>query len=299
MVKRLRQDFDDNGNQIETWVRGASTLPKFRNKKSKWKSYSYTPYDTEEERLSNKPEQLSVSEWAALIRHWDTPEQQAIAAKARANRAKQIAKHTSGRISFPQLRELMTEEDGEEPSLGEFFKRSHISPKTHGPIDELSREYIDKMNDLAGIDENGAQRPVTNEIYRQVTPSERNGRVRLMGLGVTPTSYFGPRVSSSHVDSDDRIQELRLRMAEIQRISEDKEAERNLEIEEIKRQALEKEAEAQCKIDDMQRQFQSHYEDLETRLMQKMMDMNAQRGMRTIVSHFYSLCSCDSKRCKN
>ncbi|KAL5712169.1 hypothetical protein ACHQM5_014368 [Ranunculus cassubicifolius] len=146
------------------------------------------------------------------------------------------------------------------------------------------------MNDLAGIDENGAQRPVTNEIYRQVTPSERNGRVRLMGLGVTPTSYFGPRVNSSHVDSEDRMQELQLKMAEIQRISEEKEAERNLEIEEMKRQALEKEAEAQRKIDDMQRQFQSHYEDLEARLMQKMMDMNAHRVTRNVVSHFYSIC---------
>ncbi|KAL5729916.1 hypothetical protein ACHQM5_002804 [Ranunculus cassubicifolius] len=132
-------------------------------------------------------------------------------------------------------------------------------------------------NDLAGRDENGAQRPVTNDIYRQVAPSDRNGHVRLMGLGVTPTSYFGPRANSSRVDSEDRIQELQLQMAEIQRIAEEKEAERNHEIEEMRRQAIEKEVvlkevEAQRKIDDMQRWFQSHYEDLESRLVQKMLD---------------------------
>ncbi|KAL5713948.1 hypothetical protein ACHQM5_015976 [Ranunculus cassubicifolius] len=130
MGKRLRKDCDEHGNQTEKWVRGPSTLAKvfeqpqvdnnkkdftlgkisaveFRNKKSKWKSSSYTPYDTYEERLTKKPEQLSQSEWIALIRHWDTPEQQAIAERNRKNRAKQIAKHTSGRISFPQLREKM------------------------------------------------------------------------------------------------------------------------------------------------------------------------------------------------
>ncbi|KAL5730813.1 hypothetical protein ACHQM5_003604 [Ranunculus cassubicifolius] len=152
------------------------------------------------------------------------------------------------------------------------------------------------MNDQVGRDENGAQQPVTDEIYWPVAPTERDGRVQLMGLGVTPTDFFGPRATSStstHIDGENRIQELQLQMAEMKRISEENEAKRIREIEEIKRQALEKEIEAQRKIDDMQKQFQSHYDEMEARLMQKMLDMNAthQRGVRNGVSHFlYSLC---------
>ncbi|KAL5713888.1 hypothetical protein ACHQM5_015923 [Ranunculus cassubicifolius] len=166
------KDYWEVDNNKKDFTLGKISAVEFRNKKSKWKSSSYTPYDTYEERLTKKPEQLSQSEWIALIRHWDTPEQQAIAERNRKNRAKQIAKHTSGRISFPQLREKMTVEEGGTPSQGEFFKKTHISPRTHGPIDELSREYIDKMNDLAGRDENGAQQPVTDEIYWRVAPRE-------------------------------------------------------------------------------------------------------------------------------
>ncbi|KAL5730834.1 hypothetical protein ACHQM5_003624 [Ranunculus cassubicifolius] len=277
------KDYWEVDNDKKDFTLGKISRVEFRNKKSKWKSSSYTPYGTYEERLSKKPEQLSQSEWIALIRHWDTPEQQAIAERNSKNRAKHIAKHTTGRIRFPQSREKMTVEEDGAPSQGEFFKETHISPRTHGPIDELSREYI--MNDQVGRDENGAQQPVTDEIYWPVAPTERDGRVQLMGLGVTPTDFFGPQATSStstHIDGENRIQELQLQMAEMKRISEENEAKRIREIEEIKRQALEKEIEAQRKIDDMQKQFQSHYDEMEARLMQKMLDMNAthQRGVR-------------------
>ncbi|KAF9604757.1 hypothetical protein IFM89_010259 [Coptis chinensis] len=59
------------------------------------------------------------------------------------------------------------------------------------------------MKDLAGIDEHGTQLPLSDEIYREVMPPERHGRVRLKGRGVTPTSYFGSRLSS-----DNRVNDL-------------------------------------------------------------------------------------------
>ncbi|KAF9623285.1 hypothetical protein IFM89_000774 [Coptis chinensis] len=136
MVKRFRED--PNGDESAgKWVRGTSTLPKvfdqpngskleldkweldetrkeptlalisgdeFRNKKSKWKRNFYTRYATYEERISHRPEQLSQQEWVQLMEFWDTPEHQAISKRNRANRAKQIAKHAAGRISFPQLK---------------------------------------------------------------------------------------------------------------------------------------------------------------------------------------------------
>ncbi|KAF9612934.1 hypothetical protein IFM89_004350, partial [Coptis chinensis] len=151
----------------------------FRNKKSKWKRNFYTHYTTYEERLSHRPPQLSPEEWVHLVEFWDTPENQAISKRNKANRAKQIAKYTAGRISFPQFEEIMSEEAGAPPSLGDLFVRTHISLKTHDALDDQSRYYIDKMKELAGRDEEGTQQPLTNEIYREVMPPERHGCVRL------------------------------------------------------------------------------------------------------------------------
>ncbi|KAF9624863.1 hypothetical protein IFM89_015417 [Coptis chinensis] len=166
----------------------------FRNKKSKWKRSFYTRYATYEERISHRPEQLSQQEWVQLMEFWDTPEHQAISKHNRANRAKQIAKHTAGRISFPLFEEIMSQEAGAPPSLGDLFVRTHTSSQTNDALDDQPREYINtkhKMKDLVGMDEHGTQLPLSDEIYREVMPPERHGCVRLKGRGVTPTSYFG------------------------------------------------------------------------------------------------------------
>ncbi|KAF9610570.1 hypothetical protein IFM89_023270 [Coptis chinensis] len=128
----------------------------------------------------------------------------------------------------------LSQEAGAPPSLGDLFVRTHTSSQTHDTLDDQSREYINtkhKMKDLAGIDEHGTQLPLSDEIYREVMPPERHGCVRLKGRGVTPTSYFGSRLSS-----DNRVNDLESQLAEMQRVAQEKEEERRLEIEEIKRQ---------------------------------------------------------------
>ncbi|KAF9608806.1 hypothetical protein IFM89_011844 [Coptis chinensis] len=122
----------------------------FRNKKSKWKRNFYTRYATYEKRISHRPEQLSQHEWVQLMEFWDTPEHKAISKRNRANRAKQIAKHAAGRISFPQFEEIMRLEAGAPPSLGDLFVRTHTSLQTLDALDDQSREYIiyNRVNDL-------------------------------------------------------------------------------------------------------------------------------------------------------
>ncbi|KAF9625742.1 hypothetical protein IFM89_026704 [Coptis chinensis] len=56
-----------------------------------------------------------------------------------------------------------------------------------------------------------------------------------IGRGVTPTRLLWLRLSS-----DNRVNDLESRLAEMQRVAQEKEEERRLEIEEIKRQAQEK-----------------------------------------------------------
>ncbi|KAF9598638.1 hypothetical protein IFM89_029888 [Coptis chinensis] len=244
----------------------------FRNKKSKWKRNFYTRYTTYEERLSHRPPQLSPEEWVQLVEFWDTPEHQAISKRNKANRAKQIVKHTAGRISFPQFEEIMSEEAGAPPSLGDLFVMTHISLKMHDTLDDQSRDYIvcDKMKELAGRDEEGTQQPLTNEIYREVMPLERHGCVRLKGRGVTPTSYFGSQLSL-----DNPVNDLGNQVAEMQRVAQEKEEERQREIEEIRMQAQEKDEQRQREMDEMKRLLNARDVDMEARLMQKLLEITA------------------------
>ncbi|KAF9617478.1 hypothetical protein IFM89_036439 [Coptis chinensis] len=204
---RLRISMDswelDESKKETTLGRIASD--EFRNKKTKWKKNLYSRYTTYEECIAHKPEQLSQQEWV-------------ISERNKRNRSKQIAKHTSGRKGFPEMRAQIIREEGAPPSQGDFFVLSHTSQKTNDALDRQSREYIEKMKELAGRDENGNQQPLSDEIYRQVMPRERHGRVRLMGRGATPTSYFGSQ-ASSHGTTFDRVVELENEMAEIRRVA--------------------------------------------------------------------------------
>ncbi|KAF9587909.1 hypothetical protein IFM89_006163 [Coptis chinensis] len=177
------------------------------------------------EYISHKPEQTITTRMGQSCAVQDSPEHQVISERNKRNRSKQIAKHTSGE----KIRE-----EGAPPSQGDFFVLSHTSRKTNDALDGQSREYIEKMKELAGRDENGNQQPLSDEIYRQVMPRERHGRVRLMGRGVTPTSYFGSQ-ASSHGTTSDRVAKLENEMAEMRRVAQEKEEERQHELDEIKR----------------------------------------------------------------
>ncbi|RVW97993.1 hypothetical protein CK203_028978 [Vitis vinifera] len=76
----------------------------FRSYRNKMKAKYYNPYNTDEERLCHRPPHLSDDDWRWLIHFWGTPEAKDISEKNKANRAKQVIKHTSGSKSYAQIR---------------------------------------------------------------------------------------------------------------------------------------------------------------------------------------------------
>ncbi|KAF9624586.1 hypothetical protein IFM89_012008 [Coptis chinensis] len=239
MVKRFREDL--NGDESDgKWVSGTSTLPKVfdqpngsklelvwkgRQQVGPWKHPSLFSESLGVLMVTSRRfdwtknwelQDVGDKEWL-----WDTIK--AISKRNRANRAKQIAKHATGRISFPQFEEIM--EARAPPSLGDLFVRTHTSSQVHKRtmllmINQENTLYH-KMKDLAGINEHGTQLPLSDEIYREVMPPDRHGRVRLKGRDVTPTSYFGSRLSL-----DNRVNELESQLAKMQRVVQEKEEER-------------------------------------------------------------------------
>ncbi|KAL5730379.1 hypothetical protein ACHQM5_003205 [Ranunculus cassubicifolius] len=171
----------------------------------------------------------------------------------------QVGKHATGRKSFSQLRNEIIEEEGA-PNLGDFYVRTRTSSRTNDIVDEASRAYIDQMRDIASTDEDVNQRPITEEIYRQVMPPLRNRHTR---------RCFAPRAIASEGNRIYHVIELQNELAEMKK----KEEERQTEIDEIKRNSQEKDEERQREIDDMKRQFQKHCETMEERVMQKLLEI--------------------------
>ncbi|XP_034710788.1 uncharacterized protein LOC117933510 isoform X5 [Vitis riparia] len=172
----------------------------FRSYRNKMKAKYYNPYNTDEERLCHRPPHLSDDDWRWLIHFWGTPEAKDISEKNKANRAKQVIKHTSGSKSYAQIRyeQAQKKEDRSEPNRIEMFALTHTR-KDGTPVDDHSKEIMDQFQQLLSQPEgtssstsasSGASTSV-DEIYTQVMGPERHGRVRGYGFGPTPTSIFG------------------------------------------------------------------------------------------------------------
>ncbi|KAJ9691563.1 hypothetical protein PVL29_013675 [Vitis rotundifolia] len=129
----------------------------FRSYRNKMKAKYYNPYNTDEERLCRRPPHLSDDDWRWLIHFWGTPEAKK-KKKNKANRAKQVIKHTSGSKSYAQIRY----EQGTSSSTSASSRSSTSVAST----------FVD-------------------EIYTQVMGPERHDRVRGYGFGPTPTLIFG------------------------------------------------------------------------------------------------------------
>ncbi|KAJ9697055.1 hypothetical protein PVL29_009007 [Vitis rotundifolia] len=137
----------------------------FRSYRNKMKAKYYNSYNTDEERLCHRPPHLSDDDWRWLIHFWGTPEAKNISEKNKANKAKQVIKHTSGSKSCAQIRyeqQLLSQPEGTSSSTS----ASSVASTS------VASTYVD-------------------EIYTQVMGPERHGHVRGYGFGPTPTSIFG------------------------------------------------------------------------------------------------------------
>ncbi|KAL6577016.1 hypothetical protein OROMI_011292 [Orobanche minor] len=67
------------------------------------KNNYYYPFPTDEERLKNKPEEVSLSDWKVLLKYWADEKVQDKARKNAAARQRIIESHTTGPRSFAQV----------------------------------------------------------------------------------------------------------------------------------------------------------------------------------------------------
>ncbi|KAL6558417.1 hypothetical protein OROMI_018767 [Orobanche minor] len=75
--------------------------------KSRIKRDNYNPYSTDEERLANRPEQVSLSDWKIILKYWGDEKVQKVARKNSESRKKITETHTIGSTSFAQVAHKM------------------------------------------------------------------------------------------------------------------------------------------------------------------------------------------------
>nr|XP_016483476.1 PREDICTED: uncharacterized protein LOC107804154 isoform X5 [Nicotiana tabacum] len=65
----------------------------------------YSLYDTDEERLSHRPNDVTPEDWVFLVEHFGSPAFKAMSERNKLNRGKQTTKHSCGSKSFAEVEE--------------------------------------------------------------------------------------------------------------------------------------------------------------------------------------------------
>ncbi|KAK1395382.1 hypothetical protein POM88_014438 [Heracleum sosnowskyi] len=93
-------------DDAKPWV-NKSMSDHFRSYKSRIKRDYYNTYPTDEERLSHRPEEVSLSDWKILLNYWGDEKVQEIAKKNSEARQKITETHTTGSTSFAQVAHML------------------------------------------------------------------------------------------------------------------------------------------------------------------------------------------------
>lgn len=85
----------DYPQELDTTIR--SKLNNYwRDHKHTMKSTGYDPNRSEAQNLAHRPTDVVESQWAPLVKMWNTKKNKELAAKNKANRSKQTIQHTGG-----------------------------------------------------------------------------------------------------------------------------------------------------------------------------------------------------------
>ncbi|KAM7501251.1 hypothetical protein LguiB_000155 [Lonicera macranthoides] len=175
----------------------------------KWKSQVKTQYydiwETDEQRLNNKPLRVVQDQWETLVAYWGTEKQQVISAQNKKNRQYQDLNHRTGRTPHAQIRADM-EEAGEDTNRINVFRRTR-TPKNGGPINPETQAVIAEMESRRdAVPEEERTPEFIDGVFTQVVGPDGHGCVRTYGKGVTPQVVFG-KGNSNEEDKFNKIRE--------------------------------------------------------------------------------------------
>ncbi|KAL6550509.1 hypothetical protein OROMI_020997 [Orobanche minor] len=150
-----------------------------------------------EEIYNDVPEGHPRFSWMKLVDHWHSPKGQDLSAKGKTARACQDLPHTTGSISFANVREEFKRIEKRLPSNMELFEQTHTPKNGIFPDNSLSKEFLVEANAkvierLANSSPSKSRIDIENDVFNDLMYENDNPK-RLVGygLGVDKSSVFG------------------------------------------------------------------------------------------------------------
>ncbi|XP_039117807.1 uncharacterized protein LOC120253540 [Dioscorea cayenensis subsp. rotundata] len=203
----------------------------------KWRDYKHDLkkryFKREDGVRANKdklPEGVIRWQWEELIDHWYSNKGEEAEKVGITSRKQQKYTHTSGSKSFARKEKEMEVNSGRKIGRFEFFKEthtkkdgSHVNAETQDIMEKATAKLAE--HEVMGEDET----MVETQILNQIIGKERHGRVRGLGLGPTPTSYYGSssRSTTASVDHSECIERYKDIQDKFQKIEENHQRERD------------------------------------------------------------------------
>ncbi|XVE77775.1 hypothetical protein DITRI_Ditri13aG0089900 [Diplodiscus trichospermus] len=124
-----------------------------------------------------------------------------------ASRNQQKYTHTSGSKSFARKRHEMERKKGRKVGRVELYIETHTK-KDGSHLNAETQAIVEKVQEkMPSCDASSSNiREIEDSIFLEVVGKERNGRVRGLGMGPTPTSYFG--ASQQHTSQSQSTEEV-------------------------------------------------------------------------------------------
>ncbi|KAH7655770.1 putative transposase Ptta/En/Spm plant protein [Dioscorea alata] len=204
----------------------------------KWRDYKHdlkTKHFKREDGLqANKDKHPSATiqwQWEQLVDFWYSKKGEDSEKLGVASRKQQKYTHTCGSKSFARKQKEMEVSTGRNIGRLELFKATHTK-KDGSHMNAETEQIMESANEkLIGCDTTDEDmQMVEAEILTQVIGKERCGRVRGVGLGPTPKSYYGgsssQKSTNSNTQSSELVERLHQMEQEVQKMKDERMQER-------------------------------------------------------------------------
>ncbi|OMO60314.1 Transposase, Ptta/En/Spm, plant [Corchorus olitorius] len=170
------------------------------------------------------PKEVDANQWKDLVKYWFTDEFKDKRKIGRESREHQKHTHTGGSKSFARKRDEFQVENGSSPGRIAFYEITHKKKDgsfMNEEIQELVQRAKNMMAEQSQVGEGSEQETTRLEdtVYTTVFGKDRPGRVRGLGLGPTPSSYYGSSSRSYTHQADVHavkadLEDMKLRLEE-------------------------------------------------------------------------------------
>ncbi|KAL2924368.1 ATP synthase subunit b [Bienertia sinuspersici] len=191
-------------------IKHAQRLFRDARSKLKRKYFSDRRLKTKEERLKNKPSEMTKVEWKILVDHWSDEKFKEKSKKARESRAHQKMPHYNGTKSFARLRQEIRQKNEGKCSQVDVLVASRTR-KSKKAVNALTLEKntlaVDEIKKLKEQRDQGLNDKTDEQIFQDVLGKDTHGYLRAYGPGKSITQHF--KVKPSRLDLSQELIEVK------------------------------------------------------------------------------------------